>query len=113
MLILLQQGNLLLRFLLELCVLAALGYWGFSLQASSLVKILCGTGAPLLIALLWGLFGSPQAQVPLSGGWHLLLEVLVFGSGVAALFAAGRTGMASALAVVLAANRLLMHLWGQ
>jgi len=51
--------------------------------------------------------------VPLSGGWHLLLEVLVFGSGVAALFAAGRTGMASALAVVLAANRLLMHLWGQ
>ena len=56
-----QAINLGLRFVLELCLLAALGYWGFQLEQSWPVRILMGIGAPLLAAVLWGTFVAPKA----------------------------------------------------
>lgn len=94
-------------------MLAALGYWGFRASNGWLVRLVLGLGAPLLAAVVWGAFGSPQAAVKLSAPLHLLLEVLVFGAGVAALYAAGRKELSGVFAVVLVVNRVLMFLWGQ
>jgi hypothetical protein len=44
--------NLLVRFLLELSMLAALGYWGFTMHTGVLNKVLFGLGAPLLAAVI-------------------------------------------------------------
>jgi phenylalanyl-tRNA synthetase beta chain len=47
----LKGANLVLRFLLELCALAALCYWGFKTGSVTLSKVGLGIGAPLLAAV--------------------------------------------------------------
>lgn len=70
--------NLLVRFLLELCMLVAVGYWGFKTHSGWPMKILLGIGLPVLIAVLWGLFMAPKAVYPLSGASHLAVSLTLF-----------------------------------
>lgn len=63
--------NLAVRLLLEICALIAVGYWGFKTGSGWLLKILFGIGAPILIAVLWGMFGAPKSVYPFQG-WHSL-----------------------------------------
>ena len=74
-----KGANLALRFLLELCALGALGYWGFKTGSATLAKIGLGIGTPLVAAVVWAIFVSPQASVQLPRILVLLLQVLVFG----------------------------------
>ncbi|HKO84627.1 MAG TPA: YrdB family protein [Actinomycetota bacterium] len=55
-------ANLTVAFLLELCALAALGYWGFRTASGPAAKAALGIGAPLLAAVLWGLFAAPGCR---------------------------------------------------
>jgi hypothetical protein len=48
----LKGTNLLFRFLLELCMLAAVGYWGFKTQSEWGMKLLLGIGLPSLITVM-------------------------------------------------------------
>jgi hypothetical protein len=109
----LKSINLAVRFLLEICVLIAVGYWGFKTNSNWFLKILLGIGAPLLIAVIWGVFGAPKAANHLTGFNLLALEVIVFGSGVAALFAAKNYSLAWVFAIVVIVNRILMIVWKQ
>lgn len=109
----LKGANLAIRFLLELGVLAAVGYWGYRAVGGQAARIGLAALAVVVVATVWALFGSPKATFALSGAAHLLVEVVVFGSGVAALLAAGRHRLATALAVAVVINRVLMHVWRQ
>jgi hypothetical protein len=104
----LKSLNVGIRFLLEICILISVGYWGFNTNSGWVLKILLGIGAPLLIAVVWGTFGAPKAAYHLSGFMLLALEVLVFGSGVAALFATKNYSLAWVFAAVIIINRILM-----
>ena len=106
-------ANLLLRFLLELCAIASLGYWGFHTGKGTFVKIGLGIGAPLLAVLIWGTFVSPRAAVAVHGFWHLLLEFVVFGTAAAALYAAGQPSLSMAFILIAFTNRVLMYVWQQ
>ena len=88
----LKQANLALRFFLELAAWAALAYWGFLVGDGPLLKALLALGAPLASIALWAAFGAPRAPRHLDQPWRLLLEVVVFGSAVPALLAAGQPG---------------------
>jgi hypothetical protein len=110
---LIRGANLALRFLLELCALVALGYWGFKTGGGLLAKIVLGISAPLVAAVVWGVFVSPQAPVRLPGVLVLILQVLVFGSAAAALVATGHRTLALAFAVIVVINAVLMYVWGQ
>lgn len=103
--------NLLVRFLLELCMLAAVGYWGFKTQSGLFMKILLGIGLPVLIAVLWGMFIAPKATRPLSGASYLALELTLLASGAVALFASGKPALGWAYAIVLVLHKLLQVLW--
>jgi hypothetical protein len=92
------NANYALRFVLEIAALVALAYWGFS-EFGGVVQWLIGLGAPLLVAVVWGTFMSPKASRPTVDPVRLLIEVAVFGAGVAALLA----GDAPALGTVFAA----------
>ena len=109
----LKGTNLALAFLLELCALAALGYWGFHTGRGTLAKVGLGLGAPLLAAVVWGLFVAPKATVTVPGPVHLALEVAVFGLAAVALHAAGQPRLALAFALVVVLNRVLIAVWGQ
>jgi Protein of unknown function (DUF2568) len=113
MLRLIKGANLLLRFLLELCALGALGYWGFKTGNATITKTVLGVGAPLVAAVVWGIFVSPRASVQLPGLLVLLLQGLVFGSAVAALVATSHLTLALVFAVIVVINAILMYVWGQ
>jgi Protein of unknown function (DUF2568) len=50
--------GLLGALLLELGVLAAIGYWDAKAGPSLVTTVPAGTGAPVLFAVVWGIFGS-------------------------------------------------------
>jgi hypothetical protein len=108
-----KGANLALRFLLELCALGALAYWGFKTGSGPITKIGLGLGAPLLAAVVWGVFVSPQAPVALPGPLSLVLQALVFGSAAAALAYAGHHTLALVFLAVVVINAVLMYAWVQ
>lgn len=108
-----KTTNLGLRFLLELCMLAALGYWGFNTGKGTLVKIALGIGAPLIAAVLWGVFEAPNSSMRLHGAPQLILEVAIFAVAAGALYAAKHPNLAIVFALVVVVNRVLMQVWGQ
>ncbi|MEZ5114786.1 MAG: YrdB family protein [Candidatus Nanopelagicales bacterium] len=89
------------RFLLELATLAALAVAGFTGPGSPVLKVVLGVGLPVLAALAWGRWVAPKATHRLPDPARLVVELVVLGSGVAALLLAGHVGWASALAVAL------------
>ncbi|MFN8515540.1 MAG: YrdB family protein [Chloroflexia bacterium] len=109
----LKGANLALRFLLELCLLAAVGYWGFHVGGGTLVKVVLGISAPVLVAVVWGTFMAPKARVRLPRSAALGAEIAIFGLGVLALVAAGQPSLAWMFAAVAALSRLLIAVWGQ
>ncbi|WP_221899448.1 YrdB family protein [Metabacillus idriensis] len=109
----LKTANLALRFILELCALAAAGYWGFKAVNTWFLKGILGIGTPLVIAVVWGLFGSPKAAILLSPGLHLILEVIVFGLPIIFLLLAGKIGLAWMYGIAAVINKVLMHVWNQ
>lgn len=113
MLTAIKMGNLAVAFLLELCALAALGYWGFQVGGGTPAKIGLAIGVPLLTAVVWGLFIAPRAVVTLPPAINLALRILVFGLAVAGLAVAGRPTWAWVLGVALAVNLALVRLLGE
>ena len=105
--------NLSVRFLLELCLLAAVGYWGFKTGSGWVMKVLLGIGLPILIAVLWGLFVAPRAMYPLSGVPHLVLALILLGSGAVALFASGKSSLGWVYGIIVIVNQVLLILWKQ
>ncbi|MDQ5851363.1 MAG: YrdB family protein [Chloroflexota bacterium] len=108
-----KGANLALRFLLELCMLAALGYWGFTTGRGTLARWGLGIGAPLVAAVVWGLFLAPNSSMRLQGPPQILLEIVIFGVAIGALYVAGRPTLAGGFALVVVINRVLMMVWGQ
>jgi len=95
----LKNANLLVRFLLELSALAAMAYWGFSVT-SGLAQWVLGLGAPLTVAVVWGLFVSPKHKVELASPARFAIELTVFAAAALALAAADQPVLAVALAVI-------------
>lgn len=84
-----------LAFGLELAMLAALGYWGFTTGSTLATRLLLGLGAPAAAATVWGLFlaaGGPKFRQPLPV--EIVLKLLVLGTAAVALHAAGLTTLA-------------------
>ena len=102
-----KAANLGLRFVLELCLLAALAYVG--LQVSIALSVVL----PLAAAALWGLFVAPRARFPLPLGAWIGVQVALFGGAVAALIAVGSALLGILFGVVVAANLALVLFWHQ
>ena len=111
--IVLKVANLGVRFVLEICLLVALGYWGFQVGGNPVANILLGLGAPLLAALVWGTFVAPKARVPLSAQRQLACETVIFGLGIAALAATGQPRLAAIFAITAVLSRILIARWGR
>lgn len=80
--------NLALRFILELLILFIEGYWAWKTQ-SGIEKYILVIALPLAIAIAWGVFAVPndpsrsgKTVVAVSGITRLVIEFIVFGSGV-------------------------------
>ncbi|SBT51968.1 YrdB family protein [Micromonospora narathiwatensis] len=99
-----------LAFLLELALLVAAGWWGFTRDVGWPVRLLAGLGVPLLIAVVWGLFCSPKASVPLPAPAKLSVQAACFVTGGLLLALAGRPVPGALLVGLWAVNKALLTL---
>jgi quinol-cytochrome oxidoreductase complex cytochrome b subunit len=88
------------KFLLELCALAALAYWGAT-TGGTLLNVVLGIGAPLVAAVVWGRWAAPTSPRRLAGTHRLALESAVFAAATLALVLAGAPLLALAFALVV------------
>ena len=72
----------LIRFALEIALLVGLGYWGYSLSDTTLVRLFAAIAIPALAAIAWAVFRTPgdnsagkEGIVPVPGWVRLLLEL--------------------------------------
>ncbi|MGG3890505.1 YrdB family protein [Metabacillus fastidiosus] len=110
---LIKSLNIALRFLIELCSLFAIGYWGFQMGKGILLKSILGIGAPLTIAVIWAMFGSPNASYQLNSGLRLSLELIIYLLASAAIYTTGRPKTAVLFITIALANLTLMYVWRQ
>jgi uncharacterized protein DUF2568 len=102
-----KAANLGLRFMLEVCLLAALAYVGLQ------VNVVLAVVFPVVAAVVWGMFVSPKARYPLGLAAWMGVQVLLFGCAVVGLIVAGRTVLGIVFGVVVAANLSLVLVWHQ
>ena len=101
-----------LRFLLELSALAAVAYWGWS-EHGGVWRWVLVVAAPLAIAVVWGNTIAPKAKRRVHDPWRLVVELLVFGSAVAALLDADQPVLAIVLGSAVALHLALTFALGQ
>jgi len=105
--------NLAVAFLLELCMLAALGYWGFQTGGSVPLNIILGIGAPLIAILIWARFMAPTSAHRLTGSAYLLVKLILFGLAAIGLAVAGQVTLAILFGVISVINKALLLAWKQ
>ena len=105
--------NVGLTLLLELAMLATVGYWGFQGEKSVWIKWGLGIGIPLAVAILWGLLLAPMAKQRLNIIGGTLLSSGLFLLAALALYQTNHPTLAIALAGIIIVNRALALLWQQ
>ncbi|MEV1175051.1 YrdB family protein [Nonomuraea sp. NPDC049784] len=111
-----KHANAALMFFLELGVLGSVGYWGFTVSDSWAIKLPAGLGGPALFIAVWALFGAgggANATFPLTGLARAALEILWFGGGAVALYAAGLVTPAAVFFALFVLNAVLRIIWKQ
>ena len=107
----LKALNLALKFLLEIAMLAAFCWWGFSLSYGWPIRISAGVGLPVLAAIVWGLLMAPRAKWRLKGVSFHAMEIVLF--GLAALAVSRWWQLSVAFAAVYIVNKILLIVWKQ
>jgi len=105
-----QRLTLMLRVLLEVGVVAALGYWGVHTGQSTSAKVLLGIGAPLVGFGFWGAVDFHRSRH--GEMLRLVQELVISGLAAAACYAAGRHALAIALATLSIVYHALVYASG-
>ena len=103
--------TLAVRFLLELCALAAAAWWGSQVSSSTVVNVIVGIAAPLVLATVWGVWLAPTASRRLQPPARTVLELIVLASAVAALLAVDQPLLAIVLGAAAILDGVLLHVW--
>ena len=96
--------NSTVRFLLELCALLALMYWGIHTGDSMVEGMVIGALAPGAAIFVWWKLVAPKSASWLTDTGRLLVEMAGFGLSALALAAAGQALLAISFAVVTILN---------
>lgn len=81
-----RVGILAIRFLLELCLLVALGVGGWALAGGGVIGGLLSVVAAVAGAVVWGLWIGPRSSRRLPDPARFALEAALFAVGGAALW---------------------------
>ncbi|WP_036185233.1 YrdB family protein [Ureibacillus manganicus] len=92
------------RFICEILALIIFGMWGF-LQG----KIVGAIGAPLVVAVIWAMFGSPNAPYKLQGFYGSILELFIFLVASYILYSLGHTYLSLIYCIIAFGISILIH----
>jgi len=107
--------NLVLRFILVVCALMAVGFWGLN-QTDNSLKFVLAIGLPIILAVIWGVFAVPndksrsgKAPVPTPGILRLALELVIFVFATWCLYSLGYHQLYIVFGVVIAIHYILSY----
>jgi hypothetical protein len=106
----LQSANLILRFFLELALLAVAALVAWRSFDRTWLRVAAATAAPLAVGVLWATVVH-GAHVP--APVRIATQVVLFGLATAGLARLGRRRLAAGFAAVVVANAVLMTAWAQ
>ena len=104
----LQSANLAARFVIELCAVGLVSYWGFRAFAGPVASVTVGVAAPLVLVVAWGLLASPRAPVSLSPTTKMVVQMVLLLVPALGLLHLGRPVLSGAFAAVVVANAALL-----
>jgi hypothetical protein len=107
-----KQLNIALSFVLEIAMLAAYAYWGYHAVTGPL-RWLLAVAAPLLAAVLWGLFLAPRARRRLGSTAGIVVSAVLFLLAGLALVASAQPALGAAMLIAAVVNRTLLAVWKQ
>jgi len=102
-----RAANLALSFLLELGLLAALGYWGYETPDRFWLAVLLGMFLPIVAAIVWGVFLAPKASIPVPEPWHTVFALILFALAAVALSASHQPILAVIYAALVVLNQVV------
>lgn len=104
--------NLLLRFILELTAMFAVGFWGWK-TGDGLMSWASAILLPIVVAFFWGVFrvdNDPKpAPVRVPGTVRLMLELLILYGGAAAFYFADKQQWAYIFASVITFHYIISY----
>lgn len=100
---------LLVRFLLELAMLAALGYGAWELAGGGGAGFALGAVCVLVAVSLWGAYVAPKTSRRLDRAPRIVLEVVLFAAAAVALIATGNVVSGASLAVLYVVDTALVY----
>lgn len=103
--------NVGLRALMELGIVIALGYWGYSVGNSTAMKIFLAIAAPLIGFGFWGLVDFRNAG-SLAEPLRLIQELVITGLAAAAWYVAGAQAWGWALGTLSIVHHVLVYVLG-
>lgn len=89
-----KASNLVLKFLLELAMLASFAYWGFIRGKTTLAKYALAIVLVAVAIALWAYLGAPKSAHRLPLNYRLIFEVFMFGSAAFLLYNTGHHNLA-------------------
>ena len=103
--------NVVLRAVMEVGIVVALGYWGYQTGKNMGTKLLLGIGAPVLGFGFWGAVDFHQAG-RLAEPLRLTQELVVSGLAVFAWYITGQHVLGWALGLLIIVHHALVYLLG-
>lgn len=86
-----------LRFVVEMCLLAAYAIVGYSAFESRWAGAVAAVALVIIVAACWGVLLSPRRQINLSLPVRVTLELVLFALAAVALVASGYPALAAVL----------------
>jgi hypothetical protein len=99
------------RFLLELVLLVALGWWGMSLDAPLLVRLLAAVGAVGAALLVWSRWVAPRAAGRLGDPPRFAVETVLWIAGALALADVWSVAAGAAFLALALVTAALVRVW--
>ncbi len=109
----LKALNLGLAFFLELFMLIAFVWGGFSLHVSTGLKVLIGIGVPLVVVVIWGMYFAPNSNHRLATPWLQLAIFALYGIAAFVLARGASKHAAITFLTLGLVNLLLSIIWKQ
>jgi hypothetical protein len=92
------------RFFCEILALIIFGLWGFQQG-----EIIGAIGVPIVVAVIWAMWGSPKAPYKLHGFYGFAFELLLFLMASYTLYSLGHTYIALTYCIVVIGISFLIH----
>ena len=109
----LATANLVLRFLLEMAGVIALGVAGFAVAENGPIRLIAAIGLPLLFIVIWAFVVAPNAANGLTQTRKDAIGTVLLMLAAIALGFAGQPGLAIGLGVLVVINAAGLLVFGE